>query len=106
MMEDTEENESCRRKNFTCATLPTINPTRTPWNVSLALRGERPATTAHAISISQKPNQKHRKQQSIRQSVCSGDTTSKKEGGIFKLFTPQQTSEHLTVSCKTRSLRQ
>jgi len=58
LMGDTEENESSRRKTCTCATLAIINPIRTLWNVSLALRGDRPATMAHAISILQKPNQK------------------------------------------------
>ena len=55
-----------------------------------------------AVSISQKPNRKHRKQQSIRQSFRSGNSASKKEGGIFKLFTPQRTPEHLTASSEDK----
>lgn len=57
------------------------------------------------ISISQKPIQKHLKQQSLRQGFCSGNSTSKKEGSVFKSFTPQRTPEHLTVSSKDKKLK-
>lgn len=105
LMEDTEENEISWRKTCPCVTLATINPTWTSWNLSLALRGEKPATTDQPISISQKPIQKHRKQQSLRKSFCSGHSTSKMEGGIFKLFTPQRTSAHLMVSSKDKKFK-
>jgi hypothetical protein len=88
-----------------CATQATINPTRTPWNLSLSLRGEKLATMGQPISISQKPIQKHRKQQSVRQSCYSGNSTSKKEGGIFKLFTSQRIPAHLMVSSKDKKLK-
>jgi hypothetical protein len=51
------------------------------------------------------PIQKHRKQQSLRQTFCSGNSTSNNEGGIFKLFTPQQTPEHLSVYSKEKKFK-
>jgi hypothetical protein len=57
------------------------------------------------VSISQQPIQKHPKQQSLRQSFCSGNSTSKEEGGIFKLLTSRQTPEQLMLSSKDKKFK-